>query len=177
MLKLIVRLLAVAGIVSLFGGGAGAFGVLTGETACKLTGQPALVPPGSGETPERAVVVNFYKEVLLDHQLDKAGTYLRPDYIQHNPRVGQGLDGFVAYFTKLNSTLKGQGARSEGEVTMEMTEGNLVTLHVTTVINGPISASFRSIDTFRVQDGMIAEHWDVIQPCDLRSSILMAISG
>ena len=45
------------------------------------------------------------------------------------------------------------------------------------MIDGTITASFRSFDTFRVADGKIVEHWDVIQPCDLRSTLLMAVSG
>jgi predicted SnoaL-like aldol condensation-catalyzing enzyme len=125
----------------------------------------------------RDLVVRFYSEVILDGQLDHAANYLRTDYIQHNPRAGQRLSGFVAYFEKIKKSLDAQGATRRGEITMAMSDGDLVTVNVTSVITGRTSASFRAIDIFRVQDGKIAEHWDAIQPCDMRSALLLAFAG
>lgn len=171
------RLLALLGTGTVLGAALFAWSVFTGPTTCAVTGAPMILATSAAPSANRDLVVKFYQEVLLDHQLENAPSYLKADYIQHNPRVGQGLDGFVAYFKALNERLAAQGATAKGEITLAMADGDLVTLHVTTVVEGPVTASFRSFDTFRVADGKIAEHWDTIQPCDLRSALLMAVSG
>lgn len=176
-MMILMRVLALLGTGSALGAILFAWSVLGGPTQCAITGASMTNAGGSAPSANRDLVVSFYTEALLEHHVARAANFLRPDYIQHNPRVGQGLDGFVAYFTGLNERLAAQGATSRGEITLVMAEGDLVTLHVTTVIDGPVTASFRSVDTFRVADGKIAEHWDTIQPCDLRSALLMAISG
>jgi predicted SnoaL-like aldol condensation-catalyzing enzyme len=175
--SLIRTALTLLGTATLLGGSVLAWQAFSGPTACTLTGGRGIVAMPESSPANRELVVGFYKDVLLDHHVDHAPTYLRPDYIQHNPNVGQGLEGFMAYFNALNERLAAQGATSHGEITLSMADGDLVTLHVTTVIEGAVTASFRSFDTFRVADGKIAEHWDVIQPCDLRSALLMAVSG
>ena len=78
----------------------------------------------------KALVRNFVEEVLLNHQMDKVTSYINPEkYIQHNPAVADGLEGFgeamkyfaenglVMEYSKLHKVL-GQGnfvlAISEG---------------------------------------------------------------
>ncbi len=153
--------------------------ISSGPTGCALTGEAIRYAEPVSEAPaaNRDLVIKFYTEVIIDGNLDRAGDYLRADYIQHNPAAGQGLDGFVTYFEGLHATLDKRHATSAGEITMAMAEGDLVTVHVTTVIGGKVSASFRAIDIFRVEDGMIAEHWDTIQACDARSSLLLAFAS
>jgi hypothetical protein len=44
------------------------------------------------------LVKQFYRQVFNEHRLDLAPRYIASDYIQHNPDVGQGREGFVAAF-------------------------------------------------------------------------------
>ena len=151
--------------------------VFSAPAGCALSAAPIrFAGQGTGANANRDLVVRFYQDVLIGGDLEQAGKYLRPDYIQHNPRVGQGLDGFVTYFSNLKRTLESQKAKSRGEITMALSDGEFVTIHQTTVVEGGVSAGFRAIDIFRVEDGMIAEHWDTIQPCDLRSALIFALT-
>ena len=166
--------LAWAGATMLIALGVLLFNVFRGPTLCKITGAPMILARPVTNSPNRDLVVRFYTDVILNGHLERAPEYLRTDYIQHNPDAGQGLRGFTAYFEKINQSLAAKGATRRGEITMALSEGDLVTVSVTSVIGGKVSASFRATDIFRVQDGKIAEHWDTIQPCDTRSALLLA---
>lgn len=176
-MTILVRAMALIGFLAVLAFGIFLQSVFTVPTGCALNSAPIqFAGQGTGTNVNRDLVVRFYTDVLLGGDLDQAGKYLRPDYIQHNPRVGQGLAGFVAYFGKLKQSLAARNARSRGEVTMAFSDGEFVTIHQTTVVEGGVSASFRAIDIFRIENGMIAEHWDTIQPCDLRSSLIFLLT-
>lgn len=175
-MRFFVRGLAIAGLVIIIAATAFLYNTFKGPTACAITQAPMRLAVPAAASPNRDLVVRFYTDVILNGQLDRAGQYLRPDYIQHNPDAEQGLSGFVTYFEKINRSLEAWGASRRGAITMALAEGDLVTVHVTTVIEGRVTASFRAIDIFRVEDGKIAEHWDTIQPCDTRSALLLAFS-
>lgn len=177
-MTILVRGFALVGAAALVAMGVLLMSLFGGPTACAITGAPIrFAEPVSAISANRDLVVHFYTDVVFGGQLDRAGDFLRTDYIQHNPRAGQGLQGFVAYFEKLNKSLEAQGAKRQSEITAALAEGDLVTVHATTVIEGRTSASFRAMDIFRIQDGKIAEHWDAIQPCDERSALLLALAG
>lgn len=170
----VVRGFAMAGLAILIATAAFLYSAFKGPTLCTITGAPIRLAAPAAASPNRDLVIRFYTDVILNGHLDRAGQYLRPDYIQHNPDAGQGLAGFIAYFEAIKRSLESKGASRRGEITMALSEGDLVTVNVTTVIEGRVTASFRSIDIFRVEDGKIAEHWDTIQPCDTRSALLLA---
>jgi predicted SnoaL-like aldol condensation-catalyzing enzyme len=44
------------------------------------------------------IVREFYTMVLINREVDGAPRFLRPDYIQHNPNVPTGLNGFMDTF-------------------------------------------------------------------------------
>jgi predicted SnoaL-like aldol condensation-catalyzing enzyme len=51
---------------------------------------------------------------------------MRPDYIQHNPKVPGGLDGFKACFKKLGQRSRRLGVNSHQEVSHVVAEGDFV---------------------------------------------------
>ncbi len=54
----------------------------------------------------KEILMAFYEEVFNGHDADAARKYLREDYIQHNPGVGQGREAFIeAFRKKLNRCL------------------------------------------------------------------------
>lgn len=178
-MQILIRFMAVMGAAAIVVVGSIFAALFSGPTACKISGVPIrFAEPPSTSTTSRDLVLRFYNDVIIGGKLEQAGDFLREDYIQHNPNVGQGRTGFVAYFDKLNKSLDAQGVAGRSEITMAVAEGDLVALHVTFVIESSFtSMSLRSMDVFRVQDGKIAEHWDVIQPCDSRSALLWALTG
>src|SRR2546423_2717097 len=46
----------------------------------------------------KSIVREFYTTVLINRDVDVAPRFLRPDYIQHNPNVPTGLNGFMDTF-------------------------------------------------------------------------------
>jgi len=107
----------------------------------------------------KALVRDFVDTVLIKGAFDKMPDYFDGDaYIQHNSNIADGVSGLGA----------GLKALADAGVTMKITkvhkllgEGNFVLVMSEGEISGKPTAFY---DLFRVQDGKIAEHWDVIAP-------------
>ena len=107
----------------------------------------------------KQVVKDLLENVFMKGQMDKISTYINPTkYIQHNPMVPNGLDG-------LGSAMK---MMAEQGMTMEyakihkvLGEGNFVL----TLSEGKLGTEPTAYyDLFRLENGQIVEHWDVIAP-------------
>jgi predicted SnoaL-like aldol condensation-catalyzing enzyme len=101
--------------------------------------------------------------VLRARHLDEADKYMKADYIQHNPNADTGIDGFKAYFTKLGGPMPVQDT-VPGLVAIQA-EGNFVTLSFVREMPDPKNKDQKYtttwFDMFRIDNGKIAEHWDV----------------
>jgi predicted SnoaL-like aldol condensation-catalyzing enzyme len=80
-------------------------------------------------------------------------------YIQHNPQAPDGFDafiqfveGFVEQFPQLSFDIK-----------RAVAEGDLVVTH-TLLKTSPEDRGTAVADIFRLEDGKVVEHWDVLQP-------------
>jgi predicted SnoaL-like aldol condensation-catalyzing enzyme len=109
----------------------------------------------------KEVVRNFYTTVLIGRDVDAAPKFLRPDYIQHNPQVPTGLKGFMDTFrARFAQPLPSDYKR---ELLNVIGENDMVVVYVrhtwTSSKDGQHHQAL-GFDMFRVQDGMIAEHWD-----------------
>jgi predicted SnoaL-like aldol condensation-catalyzing enzyme len=108
----------------------------------------------------KEVVRNFYMTVLIGRDVDAAPKFLRPDYIQHNPQVPTGLKGFMdAFQTRFAQPLLADYKR---ELLNVVGDSDLVVTYVRQTWTGKDGQHHQALgfDMFRVQDGMIAEHWD-----------------
>ncbi|PRD42292.1 hypothetical protein C5748_17740 [Phyllobacterium phragmitis] len=110
------------------------------------------------EEANRTLVVEFYDRFFNQHETEQAAEAIADDYIQHNPEVRDGKEPFVSYFTGFFAENPGSRAR----VVRSSTDGDLVWLHVHSR-NSEDDLGQAVVDIFRVEDGRIVEHWDVIQ--------------
>ena len=106
------------------------------------------------------IAKDFIEKVLLNGEMDQVATYINPsNYLQHNPAVADGLDGFGAamqYFAENGLVME------YTKLHKVMGQGNFVlTLSEGTFGKGEHTAFY---DLFRIENGQIVEHWDVIAP-------------
>jgi predicted SnoaL-like aldol condensation-catalyzing enzyme len=114
----------------------------------------------AAEEANRQLVIGFYSQVFNEHDVAGASEFIADDYIQHNPGVATGKAAFVEFVTGLLAATP----NAHGRIVRSAAEGDLVWLHVHAGGNEDGTGGLAIIDVFRVEDGKIAEHWDVLQP-------------
>lgn len=107
----------------------------------------------------KALVEEFITKSLIEHAEVNITDYISPvTYIQHNPMVADGLEGFGAFMAQMAE----QGISMEyTQVHQVIGEGNFVLTLSEGTLGGEPTAFY---DLFRLEDGLIVEHWDVIAP-------------
>ena len=104
----------------------------------------------------KAVVQGFADNVLMGGRADLVTDYISTErYDQHNPDVGDGLEGFGKHLKKVME--KGQIAKYV-KVHHLLGQGNFVVIY-SNAKQGNDDWAF--IDLFRLMDGKIVEHWDI----------------
>ena len=102
--------------------------------------------------------IAFYRTAYLGEPAEAVELYVGDDYIQHNPVVRNGKDGFIVYFDEMQRDYPEKSI----EFVRAIAEGELVALH--TIQTWPGDAQYVTMDFFRFDDnGKIVEHCDSIQ--------------
>jgi predicted SnoaL-like aldol condensation-catalyzing enzyme len=102
-------------------------------------------------------VAAFYDLIINKKDFESASKYMGPRYKQHNPLVKdypEGLKEFINF-------LKTNYPEAKSEILRIFADGDYVILHVHSV--RPPSTHRAIIEIFRLENGKIDEHWDVIQ--------------
>lgn len=107
------------------------------------------------------LVVAMFNEVLVPLDSARVDEFIAPDYIQHHQHVQPGREALKSFLDRA----KGQPGEAEQILHRAFVDGDHVTLHYH-VIRHAGDPGFAVMDIFRVENGMIAEHWDVMQDVD-----------
>ncbi len=106
----------------------------------------------------KAHVIRFLNDVLKNGEYDKLTDYISPtSYTQHNPEIGDGLEGLGGFVEALAE--EGSSMVYE-EIHRVIGCGSFVAALSKMRLGG---AEMAVIDLFRVEDGLIVEHWDVME--------------
>jgi predicted SnoaL-like aldol condensation-catalyzing enzyme len=107
---------------------------------------------------QRRLVLDVYEKVLKPLDESRVDEFFRPDYIQHNPMARTGAEGLKAFLKWAKSV----SPSAEHHVKRMFVDGNYVIVHVHVIVQ-PGDLGSAVVDIFRIEDGLIAEHWDVAQ--------------
>lgn len=153
-----------AALVALLSVAAPAFGADTPATGERLSASPPVEALQAGRVATtREVALAFIDMAYRQGEFRKAyDTFAAEDMIQHNPTIADGLAAHRAYFADLESRI-GSTADWANLNNMIIVDGDHFALHHL-VFTGPGDSGRAFVDIWRVEDGRIVEHWDVIQP-------------
>jgi predicted SnoaL-like aldol condensation-catalyzing enzyme len=110
--------------------------------------------------PARETVESFMKVAFVDRKPEEAVLkYMSPDFVDHDPDIVGTRDSVIERLKKLDWAT----AQPTSEVRHIVAEGDLVVVHHS-LVRKPGQPPIAAIDLFRVKNGLIVEHWDVLQP-------------
>ncbi|EOI3527813.1 nuclear transport factor 2 family protein [Cronobacter dublinensis] len=132
-------------------------GFLVAASLLTANGAVASARQSDVEEANRQRVITFYDRFFNQHDT-AAADVVADDYRQHNPEVPDGKAPFVNYF----SGFFRDNPQSRAKVIRSAADGDLVWLQVHST-NGSHDRGQAVLDIFRVKDGKIVEHWDIIQ--------------
>ncbi len=102
--------------------------------------------------------IAFYRTAYEGNPKEAIQKYVGNEYIQHNPDVSDGTQGFIDYFERM----KLEYPEKSIEFVRCIAEGDLVALHTHQI--WPDNDEYITMDFFRFdENGKICEHWDSIQ--------------
>ena len=107
------------------------------------------------EEKNKKLVLDAFDTLFNKRDYAAAEKYWSPDYIQHSAHIEPGRDGLFNLIRNSPDTLR-------YEHQLIVTEGDYVIVH------GRFSGTGRPVawiaaDILRIENGRLAEHWDVLQ--------------
>lgn len=104
----------------------------------------------------KEIVLEFIDKVFNAWDLTDLDRYMRPDYHQHSPEVKEGRDGFKEFAEGFFN------AKPHMHVFKIAEDGDMVFVFFRCTFGGGTNEA-KVCDIYRLEDGKLAEHWDVIQ--------------
>ncbi|GAL77756.1 possible membrane protein [Algibacter lectus] len=102
--------------------------------------------------------ISFYRMAYEGNPQKAIELYVGDKYIQHNPTVATGTQGFIDYFERMQIEFPDKSIN----FVRSIAEGDLVALHTHQI--WPDDDQYITMDFFRFdENGKICEHWDSIQ--------------
>jgi predicted SnoaL-like aldol condensation-catalyzing enzyme len=103
--------------------------------------------------------VRAFYAALVAKDFEAARKLIGDRYVQHNPQIADGIEGFRAFLGFLRQEFPGLSA----DVKQMFADGDYVIAQVHGV-RVPGTRGSAIVDIFRLEHGKIVEHWDVMQP-------------
>jgi predicted SnoaL-like aldol condensation-catalyzing enzyme len=114
------------------------------------------------EEKNKALVLETFDTLFNKRDYAAAERYWSPNYIQHSAHIAPGRGGLFDLIKSMPSTLKYE-------------PGTIVAERDFVIVHGRFSgfgqpANWIAADVLRINDGLLVEHWDVIQDEATRAS-------
>ena len=107
------------------------------------------------ESKNKALVLEAFDTLFNKRDYASAQRYWSPDYIQHSAHIAPGREGLFNLIKNIPATLKYESG-------MIVADGDLVIVHGRfSGFGQPVN--WIAADILRIKDGILVEHWDVIQ--------------
>ena len=110
-------------------------------------------------------VVAYYEMAFGGQPEDAVSQYLGDHYTQHNPEAADGPDAFIGFVRALRK----QNPEVKLEIKRVIAEGDFVVTHGNLILT-PGEPGLALADIFRLENGKVVEHWNVIQPVPAESA-------
>jgi predicted SnoaL-like aldol condensation-catalyzing enzyme len=104
----------------------------------------------------KELVLKAMTGVFIHRDLRVFEKYWAEDYIQHNHYIQPFRKGLRELAAKLPPDFTYQPGMIIGE-------GDIVMIHGRYAAHGPFTKPVIAVDIFRIADGLLVEHWDVLQ--------------
>jgi predicted SnoaL-like aldol condensation-catalyzing enzyme len=101
----------------------------------------------------REIALEVLKRSFVERDPTVVEQYFAPDYKQHNPVIPEGPSAIAKMIPTLTGLVYEQG--------MAVEDGDLVMVHGRYTGWGP--KPMVAVDIFRLKNGKVVEHWDVMQ--------------
>ena len=115
------------------------------------------------EKQNKELVLKGFDTLFNKRDYLTAEKFWSPDYIQHSAHIPPGRAGLFDLIKSLPSTLRYE----HGTI---VAEGDVVIVHGRFSGHGLGLVSWIAADILRIKDGVMAEHWDVLQDEASRST-------
>ncbi len=119
----------------------------------------------SQEEQNKKTVLAFYNAAINNKDFEEASKYLGDEYIQHNPMAASGPEGLKAFVELAKKSFP----EYRTEFKRVFVDGDYVIVHCHAKANAQDRGS-AVIDIFRLENGKVVEHWDVIQSIPEKAS-------
>jgi predicted SnoaL-like aldol condensation-catalyzing enzyme len=104
----------------------------------------------------KRTAVEFYELAFNGKQPEQAvEKYVGSQYIQHNPQAPDGTEAFIGFVKAF--------PEATVDIRRVFADGDIVVTHSLLKFT-PDDGGTVAVDFFRLEDGKVVEHWDVLQP-------------
>jgi predicted SnoaL-like aldol condensation-catalyzing enzyme len=115
----------------------------------------------------RAIMAQVAQALFVENDAVKFGTFVSDDeYIQHNPEIPDGKEAVIEYLRKAFANSK----EFAGAIHRIVVDGDIAVTHSSFRRLDGSPGGIVLMDVFRLHDGKLVEHWDVIQPMPTQSA-------